>query len=296
VAVDGRVVGINYAGNNQTDESFAITAIDAIPIIEQLAAGQDRESLGINAQAMLFEDGSDGVFVQSVETGSPADQAGIEAGDLLLTIEGVSAASDGTMAGYCSILRSKGSESPLKVALYRPSTGEMLEGRINAGEQVQVTGRATGIAGGTDGGSTDGGSTEGSVVIDHEGGRLRIPATMAGWEIRRITLAGQEMLVSVADDDTKISTGLVGTPSPFDLDGVLFVYPSQSTRHFWSLDARFPLDFGFFRSDGSLVTVYRSTAPCLAEPCPRYPAIAQYVVATPGGALDEVAEGAVLVP
>ncbi len=291
VTEDGRVVGINYAGNSETDQNFAITAADAVPIIEHLATGQDRESLGINGQAILLEDGTNGVFVQSVETGGPADQLGITAGDFIVAIEDVPAAPDGTMAGYCKILRTKGSGQPLKVDVFRPSTGEILRGTINSGDELDVVGTpATGSADATD-------STDGSTVVDHNGTQIRIPATMVDWELRTISAGGRSMLVGVADNDSKRTTGLTETPSAFDLDGILFVMPSATDLTFWTHKAQFPIDLAFFGTDGSLVTVYRAAPPCPAEPCQTYRASAsRFVLATPAGGADHLNEGSVLQP
>lgn len=290
VSEDGLVVGINYAGNQTTDQSFAITAVDAIPIIEQLASGQDRESLGINGQALLLEDGTGGVFVQSVETGAAADRLGVEAGDLILTIEDVPAAPDGTMAGYCKILRSNGSDQPLKIELFRPSTGEILRGTVNTSEELELVSRQ---AVGTSSGES--GDTAGSVVVDSASGSLRIPATMAGWEIRTINAGGQDLLVSVADSEAKRAQTLIATPSAFGLDGVLAVYPDAALREWWTRGVEFAVDIAFFGPDLQLVEIYRSAEPCRFDPCPIFPGrSAQFVVATPAGGLDHLANGAQL--
>lgn len=289
VSEGGRVVGINYAGNSSTDQNFAITAPDAIPIIEHLASGQDRESLGINGQAILLEDGTNGVFVQSVETGSPADRLGIVAGDFIITIEDVPAAPDGTMAGYCKILRSNPNDQPLKIEVFRPSTGQLLRGTINTTEVLDVTGNVTATAAG---GVT---STDGSSVVNHAGADVRIPITMVGWQLRTIVAGGSELLVSVADDDTKRSTGMGKIPSAFDLDGVLFVYPAPRDTFFWTFGMQFPVDMAFFGSDARLLTTYRAAPPCQAEPCQEYPVSSmRYGLATPVGGLDHLTESSTI--
>ena len=289
VTEDGRVVGINYAGNIETDQNFAITAPDAIPIIEHLAGGHDRESLGINGQAILLEDGTNGVFVQSIETGGPADRLGITAGDFILAIEDVPAAPDGTMAGYCKILRTKGNDQPLKIDVFRPSTGQVLRGTVNTGDKLDAVGVAATA-------STDAvTSTDGSTVVDHDGTEVRIPATMVGWELRSVVAGGREMLVSVADNDVKRQTGFQQAPSSFDLDGILFVLPSAIDVTFWTHKVPFPVDLAFFGSNGSLVTTYRAVPSCPEEPCQTYRASAsRYVLATPAGGIDHLTDGAIL--
>ncbi|MEM9615666.1 MAG: trypsin-like peptidase domain-containing protein [Actinomycetota bacterium] len=293
IGEDGRVVGINYAGNQLTDQNFAITAVDAVDIIDRLATGADGVSLGINGQAILLEDGTNGVFVQSIETGGPADRLGIEAGDFIVTVEDVPAAPDGTMAGYCKILRSRGSDQPLKVEVFRSSTGRLLRGTINTDQTLEVIGGGeASAAAASAGGET---STEGSAVIDHGGTALRVPATMVDWEIRPFDVGGKDLLLGVADTDFKYSVGLGDTPSSFDLDGVLFDFGFEGDLEFWTGDAQLVSDLAFFRADGSFITIYRNAEPCTGEPCPVYRAAgARYAVATPAGRLDHVGDGAVL--
>lgn len=133
---EGRVVGINYAGNDADDYNFAIGAQEAASVIEQLKNG-DVESIGINGEAIWTQDFT-GIWVYSVDSGSPADESGIQAGDLLTSLETLPLATDGTMADYCDIIRTNGPEDVLDVEVYRSETGEFLEGQIN-GDELEVT-------------------------------------------------------------------------------------------------------------------------------------------------------------
>jgi len=132
----GRVVGVNYSGNDADDYNFAIAGPDVLPVIEQLKNG-DVESIGINGEAVLTDSVS-GIWVYSVDSGSPADRAGVQAGDLMTTLETLPLATNGSMMDYCDIIRTNGPEDVLEVEVFRPSTGEFLEGQIN-GEQLAVT-------------------------------------------------------------------------------------------------------------------------------------------------------------
>ena len=58
ITAQGKVVGVNYAGNDAYDQNFAIRVWDAIPVIEKIRFGQDYESIGINGQTVMSEDGS----------------------------------------------------------------------------------------------------------------------------------------------------------------------------------------------------------------------------------------------
>ena len=135
---DGNVVGINYSGR-ETDQYFAIGRDLAIKVVDQLEEGQNVEWVGINGEAFVNEDFS-GIWVYSVESGSPADKAGIEGGDIITTVENLILATDGTMADYCDVLRSHDSDDTLDIEVLRYSTGEVLSGQINGrGLETTVT-------------------------------------------------------------------------------------------------------------------------------------------------------------
>jgi serine protease Do len=133
---NGEIVGVNYAGSLEFNTNYAIAAQDARPIIDRLIAGEDVDSLGINGEAILTEEFS-GIFISSVESGSPADGAGIEPGDLMITLENLVLATDGTMADYCDILRTKGQDAVMDVEVYRQSLGLVLSGQIN-GDPIEL--------------------------------------------------------------------------------------------------------------------------------------------------------------
>jgi serine protease Do len=134
VVADGRVAGVDYAAASFTNQSqfFAIAASDARPIVEQLRQGKNVDSIGVNSQAIVSDDGSlSGVWVAGVASGSIADQAGIQAGDIITRLEGVTLGVDGTMRDYCDVLRSHAPDAQLAVEVLRYATSEVLEGRLN---------------------------------------------------------------------------------------------------------------------------------------------------------------------
>ncbi len=134
---DGYVIGVNYAGNDQYDYNKAISAEYAVPIIDVLKSGTDVESIGLNATAYAIGEVT-GLWVNAIETGSPADKAGIKPGDFVLELEGVPLALDGTLRDYCDILRSQGITDELNIEVIRPDTGEILQGNLNSGEKLEV--------------------------------------------------------------------------------------------------------------------------------------------------------------
>ena len=135
VTSDGKVVGINFAGIESTDQNFAILGSRAQPVIESLRGGEDVESIGINGQAVVTEDGTlSGIWVSSVKSGSPADKTGIQAGDILTSMEGLLLATDGTMADYCDILRTHNPDDTIAIEVLRYASEEYLEGQLNGRE------------------------------------------------------------------------------------------------------------------------------------------------------------------
>lgn len=136
VTTDGQVVGVNYMGSSEIDQFFAISSENAQQLIDILRGGDDYLSIGINGQAVVGNNFT-GIWVASVQSGSPADVTGIKSGDVILSMEGMILSTDGTMADYCDILRTHDSDDILNVEVFRLSDGVLLEGQIN-GRQLEV--------------------------------------------------------------------------------------------------------------------------------------------------------------
>lgn len=138
---DGRVLGVNYAGNDAFDYSWAIHRDEVLAVLDQLIAGENVLSLGINGQGITAEDGTGlGIWVSSVAAGSIADRAGVEPGDVLTRMQGVGLGRNGTLKEYCDVLRTHGQDSVIDIELYRPSDGLYHRGQFNGDpiEAVQV--------------------------------------------------------------------------------------------------------------------------------------------------------------
>lgn len=131
VTANGQVVGINYRTRPDTNQYYAIDMEQALPIIERLRAGEDVESIGINAEAVQYESDVSGVWAASVQSGSVADKAGLKGGDILVNLEGIDLAQDGTMADYCDIIRTHDPNDTLNIKVVRFATQEVWEGQLN---------------------------------------------------------------------------------------------------------------------------------------------------------------------
>lgn len=146
VNMRGEVIGINTLGMDYTRSgrpvsglNFAIASSHARPIIERLASGENLYWIGTNAitndadVAWYFDLAvEEGLFVYGVSDNSPASEAGIEAGDVLITMKGINVY---TMAGICDILRTNPEGNPVAVQVMRGT--KVLEGEI-WGEKLSV--------------------------------------------------------------------------------------------------------------------------------------------------------------
>jgi len=150
----GRVVGINYASYFGLDQNLAIGSDVAQPIVSTLRQGQNQEYIGINGVAIetdtpMTADGINrAIHVVSVQTGSPAYNAGIRAGDRIIRVENTRAVRPAaedplpTKEFYCDVLRTQGSGNPIAVQVLRQAPGQtgggiLLEGVVN-GQPLQV--------------------------------------------------------------------------------------------------------------------------------------------------------------
>ncbi|NND75392.1 MAG: PDZ domain-containing protein [Ilumatobacter sp.] len=121
----GEVVGINTAvardtlTTSATNVSFAISTTEALPIIEALRAqadGVEREEAYFGVGLADRTDGGQGVVVSSVEEDTPAANAGVVAGDLIVAVDG--AATDGS-AGLIAAIRDHNAGDPVTITIVR---------------------------------------------------------------------------------------------------------------------------------------------------------------------------------
>jgi uncharacterized membrane protein (UPF0127 family) len=121
----------------------------------------------------------------------------------------------------------------------------------------------------------------------------RVPAALAELRVARILVAGERRLVALAERSAQWARGLMAIRSLSPLDGMLFVFPGDSSGGFWMEGTLIPLDIAFFDSRGLLVESL--TMPlCRSDPCPTYGPDRPYRFAleTPAGALRGLPPGA----
>jgi serine protease Do len=215
---NGKVVGVNYATSLIADNQyFAINAPDARSIITRLKTGKDVDSLGINGVAVNSGDGTlSGIWISSVASGSPADEAGLQAGDILTTLEGLVLATDATMADYCDVIRTQGTESTMSVEVLRYTTGEALEGQIN-GRALNTTGSFS--LGGSSGGGTSGAAYSSYTYIYDDYSVLQVEVPMEWFSIDGSAWLEEDLVFGAS---LWASTDLQGFLESWNVPGMIF--------------------------------------------------------------------------
>jgi serine protease Do len=185
VNADGQLVGINYAGSSSTNQYYAIKAQDAQRVIDELVDSNDVDSIGVNGQAIIWNDGQNaGIWVASVKSGSPADNAGVLPGDILTTMEGLSLGQNGTLTEFCDIIRSHQPDDVLSIEVLRYDSQEFLAGQLN-GRELAVSYSfanqlSTDVQSNT--GSTSGGYS-GYVEVQDDTGAIKVEVPVEWTEV-----------------------------------------------------------------------------------------------------------------
>ena len=71
----------------------------------------------------------------------------------------------------------------------------------------------------------------------------------------KISIKGNELDVSLAEDEAARSNGLTNTTSLPEDSGMLFRWHEASPRSFWMKDTSIPLDIAFIASDGKIINI-----------------------------------------
>lgn len=98
---------------------------------------------------------------------------------------------------------------------------------------------------------------------------IGVPPTLEGLPLATIRVNDEPLIVAVADDFSSRRQGLMNVDDLGDLDGMLFVWPDDTSGGFWMKDTLLPLDIAFFAAAGSLVDTF-PMEPCTESPCPTY--------------------------
>jgi uncharacterized membrane protein (UPF0127 family) len=107
----------------------------------------------------------------------------------------------------------------------------------------------------------------------------------------RLTIRGEfgqaAFTISVADDEAERARGLMFVESMPTLEGMLFVYPRESTAAFWMENTLIPLDMLFADATGTIVTIHPDAVPMDRTPIPGGDNV-QYVLEINGGLAERL--------
>src|SRR5262249_51705718 len=120
-----------------------------------------------------------------------------------------------------------------------------------------------------DSGSSPGAAPSPGVVRDRGSARAPFASLSAG----TVRVGVRDLRVVVADTESEREQGLRGRRDASPYDGMIFVFPSDSTVAFTMAGVPAPLDIGFYGADGALVDQLRME-PCAGTDatCPVYQA------------------------
>ena len=235
VDANGQVVGINYA-SNQANQYFAVGKAEADKVLKDLEAGKDVTSIGVNGEAVTgtLTDGTtiSGIWVVSVKSGSPADKAGVQAGDIITQLEGEVLATDGTMESYCQILRSHTSANTLSLTVLRWSSQEWLEGELNGRTLAVIAGNLPTQSGTqTQSGTPSGTYTK--ITNNSNAISVEVPSSWtdvdgSDWKATWTLDSGAQYQFSAAS--ITASTDLASYNSGYDTPGVFFAASTQLAK------------------------------------------------------------------
>lgn len=225
VTGDGQVVAVNYAGNSDTGQFFAIAQSQALPVIKELRDGHDVLAIGINGTAINDGQGLSGIWVASVKSGSPASRAGVKAGDIITKLEGLVLAVDGTMGDYCDILRSRTADDVLAIEVLRFASQEVLEGELNGRALEQTFSFAQALS--DEATTADAGATETYTdykTIQDDSGRLIMEVPVKWREVDGSAWMLEDQTIGLS---LMASPDLDGLGDRWDVPGVFFGVTDQ---------------------------------------------------------------------
>lgn len=127
---DGRVIGMNTqirtdgVSTGNVGVGFAVPSDTIVLIAQRIVDGESLELAHLGVSGATPTDGTVGALIQSVVSGAPADNGGLEAGDLIVGLDGEVVSS---MA-----------ELSAEVKLYRPGDQVQVE-IVRDGERLETT-------------------------------------------------------------------------------------------------------------------------------------------------------------
>jgi uncharacterized membrane protein (UPF0127 family) len=105
-----------------------------------------------------------------------------------------------------------------------------------------------------------------------------------------VKLKGERFSVELATVPKEQALGLMFRDSMDGDHGMLFIFPSATTRSFWMKNTRISLDIFYFDDSLKLVNVIQRAKPCRTTTCPGYSSTgpARYVLELNAGKAEEL--------
>ncbi len=136
IDVNGQVIGINsikYVDSKVEGMGFSIPINSAMEIIDGIISNKGQTYLGITGADISKEYSQiygfpEGIYVREVSSGSPAEEAGLHSGDIIVEFDGQSVY---TMEELSKLVKEKDEGDKVRVTIYRiDSTGTYQQDKI----------------------------------------------------------------------------------------------------------------------------------------------------------------------
>lgn len=106
-------------------------------------------------------------------------------------------------------------------------------------------------------------------------------------ETAEIQVGENSMVVWIAQTTKERKSGLSGTESLGDVDGMLFLFPREERYRFWMRDMSFPIDIIYFNAEKEVVEIMSEISPQTYPLKFTAQKPVKYVLEVKGGAVKE---------
>jgi hypothetical protein len=87
--------------------------------------------------------------------------------------------------------------------------------------------------------------------------------TSSQYETRKITINNIPLTVEIADDNEKITKGLMFREGMEEDRGMLFIFEKEHGYQFWMMNMKFNLDIIWLDANGKVVHIVENAEPCI---------------------------------
>jgi len=87
--------------------------------------------------------------------------------------------------------------------------------------------------------------------------------TTLQYETRKVTINNIPLTVEIADDNEKITKGLMFREGMEEDRGMLFIFEKEHGYQFWMMNMKFNLDIIWLNANGKVVHIVENAEPCI---------------------------------